>query len=509
MTKPASKDSIQRLVENMGQSICSNYQMAKEYGVMLDGMTSPVSEQYKCLVEFCMTVSMIQIELCTMGRALFRAKEIPEKKFYLKNIKSSVAEAYKVLLNRGKKRKNSLWMRLGKSLNVSCGNNLRTEAFNAIVYAAERFEEKYIDKKVRDLTYHYDDDMMNVYDLTVAENSEEDVAKLLCGFLDVLQQMLVFYETWCPKGINYREGHCSVVGNHSEGYNGHALAKALYNKDGKLDVAIMEVMPRAVKKLDAVARLGHFMVKLQSIVDRGLIDPISGFVWVKTWCNIEMLFHQMFIDLLSVLDAYIHETSEIGSAFNLRRAVIIKVSVFSHLCGYNEDERETSWWKKLKDFIPASREDLKDEYDSISMLLDEMLRDSSDKKNRNDFVHCDLTSFQAIEEINPFVEMESIIGMLKVFNRIHAFVEPLSLVYAEEVRKKNVKSRAKLNEQLNEMTNLFQRLPEGEEKTRYLEGVEKLRYLGGFPFTTFRSRMSLTMASCTENGKPIRRRICK
>lgn len=381
-SKPASKETITNLIVSSGLAIEELYRALKVELAVRSLMDEHTPQLYILTQDLQSGIKFILMDISVSCKAEFSVDNKYEKRFYLKNIQASISEGYKLIFNFGKSRKKSLWKKLMMKICEEGNKELINESIE-LDKNLETFGDKEIDKESRDLTFHYDSEMIKVYQKTLSVDSEEKVMQIVCCFWKLLQDIILFtdkVDAYCLETI----GTAKVYPSYSikVGVNPfHQDVCNLINKDGKLENIFKNLSQRGVESIDSMA--GHWFStkRIEEYVKEKAptIGDIPEIGNVRVLANIQLLLRFMMLDMVAIVDAYIHSSSDIEYAFNLRRVCVAKVSTMVHLYGYTSDEHNRSIWKRVIEMIPNDSGILKETADKISWRLSRIVDNIHDK----------------------------------------------------------------------------------------------------------------------------------
>jgi|GEM_PF-2985270 len=477
-SKPASRETIANLVANSGLAIDNLYKALKSGLAVRSLMDEHTPALYVLTQDLQNGIKFILMDIGASCRAEFSVNNLYEKRFHMKNIQASISEGYKLLYNFGKLRKKSLWKKLMKQLHDDGNLDLITEGLD-IEKKLEVFGNTEIDQKLRNLTLHYDNEMIEVYKSTVLVDSEEETMKKVLCFWGILQEVKLYtdkIDEYClsKTGINkpFSSSHIQLSVNVL-----HMTVCQLINKDGKLENVFDNLPKEAVESIDLIAEHWNGTKRVEAYIrnkvpSSGVIPEIGN---VQVLANIQLLMRFMMLDMVAIVDAYLKSSSGIEYALNLRRVCVTKVSTMVHLYGYTSDENDQSIWKRIEDMIPNGSSELILQSKNIDDLLEKIVFQSHDKDLRTTFVHLfdnskacsDLADIvSAIEWINPIIQVVDIQLLLEVYKLMMQFTTTLMNVLAEGIHQKNVQSSRAMNNQMDELIRRFEesQLPDDQKK---------------------------------------------
>lgn len=409
-------------------------------------------------------------------RASIGSENAYEKRFHLKNLKASISESYKVILNFEKARKKSIWSKLGSELNGS--NQVIGELYKMITAALVVFEDNHINRDLRNLTLHYDDDMMRVYEATIGINNEDAEMKELCEYMDILQSMrFLIALVEADEGMQISSQKVII----DQRYGINSIFEQLINKEGKLMGAVDKAIDEAGKNIDSFAEMNRRFQRARSFINQQtpVCESINELENLKVLLNAQMLLQFMIGDLAAITKAYLQSKSEEEHKMNLRRFVVIQTSTLVHLYGYNDDEHVKSIWNLLKSFLPQSDSSLIKECSKTEAKLKKLVSDSVDKKERALYVHLVQNSNQkfsvpdtikAIDAINPIREVVEVNALLVIMKQVRDWLNHIMDVLSKEARESRRESERKIEGMFDDMINKItnSKLPE-EQKNQLLD----------------------------------------
>lgn len=477
-SKSASKGTIAKLIMNSGLAVDELYKALKVELAVRTLMDDHTPQLYFLTQELQNGVKFMLMDIGVLCRAELSVDNIYEKRFYLKNIQASISEGYKLIFNFGKLRKKSLWKKLMMKISEEENKELINESIE-IDKNLEIFGNTEIDKELRDLTLHYDDEMIKVYQKTLSIDSEEKVMQTVCRFWKLLQDIILFtykVDAYCLEATGIDKIYPSYK-IREEINPFHQYVCDLINKDGKLTNIFKNLPKGVVESLDSMVKYWLSTKRIEEYAQTKVptISVIPEIGNIQTLTNIQLLLRFMMLDLVAIVDAYIKSSSDIESALNLRRVCVIKVSTMVHLYGYTPDEHDHSIWRKLEEMIPNNSDSLKDAADEISLILSKIVINIHDKDLRTTFVHLfdnsqactDIANVvSAIEGINPMEQIVEIQLLLEVYKRLMNFITNLMNVLSRNAHEDRLRSTKSINDKMDELIHKFEesRLPDELKK---------------------------------------------
>lgn len=470
---PASKETLSKLMVNTSNVIRDLYACLKTEIMALEQLEYSDAKKIRILCQqLSIAVNYSLMDIGVSLRASIGSEKAYEKRFHLKNLKASISESYKLILNFGKAKNKSIWSKLGAELN---GNNLLVEElYKTITDALVVFADNHINQDLRNLTLHYDEDMMIVYKATVNINDEDAEMKSVCDYMDILLSIR-FLIAVIENNENIHIVSRPVITDQRVGIN--AIFEQYINRDGKLMEAVEVAIDESGKIIDIFADTNRRFQRVQSFIDlqTPIHIPFNELSNFKTLQNAQMLLYFMIGDLAAITKAYLQSKSEEEHKMNLRRFVVIQTSTLVHLYGYNDNEKEKSIWKLLMSFLPLSDSSLIEECKKVERQLQKLVTDSVDKKERALYVHLVDNSnskfgvpdtVKAIDAIDPIREVVEVNVLLVIMKQVRGWLNRIMEVLSKETKESMLESERKIESMFDEINSKLKNsnLPEEQKK---------------------------------------------
>lgn len=470
---PASKKTLNDLIDNSSNLIRDMYAcLITEIQALEQLEESDANKICILCQQLSIAVNYSLMDIGVSLRASIGSEKAYEKRFHLKNLKASISESCKLILNFGSARNKSIWNKLGAELNGT--NHLVDELYKGITAALVVFADNQINQDLRNLTLHYDDDMMRVYEATVNINDEDVEMRSLCEYMDLLRSMLDL--------VSLIKSHeripispRPVIINHRVGFN--SIFEQLINKDGKLMDAVESAIEETGKNLDSFAKMDRRFRNMQSFINQHTSngESFKELDNLKVLLNAQMLLQFMIGDLAAITKAYLQSKSEEEHKMNLRRFVVIKTSTLVHLYGYHDDEKEKSIWKLLISFLPHSDSSLIEDCKKVEIQLQKLVSDSVDKKERALYVHLGNNrnakfgipnTIKAIDSIDVIREVAEIKDLLVIMKQVRYWLNRVMNVLSKEANESSLESERQIEGKFDEIINIISNsnLPEKQKK---------------------------------------------
>ncbi|MDO4800546.1 MAG: hypothetical protein Q4A15_00125, partial [Prevotellaceae bacterium] len=285
---PASKETLDGLMNNTSNVIRDMYGCLQTDILALGRLEA---QNAKSICILCQQLSIaVNYSLMDIGvsvRASIGSEKAYEKRFHLKNLKASISESYKLILNFDKAKKRSIWSKIGVELNAY--NQVIEDLYKRITAALVVFADNHINQELRNLTLHYDDDMMRVYEATIGINNEDAEMKVLCEYMDILQSMrFLITLIEANEGLAFMPEKVTI--NQRVGIN--SIFEQIINKEGKLMEAVEMAIDETGRNIDSFAQMDKRFRRLQSFIEQQtpicvpfnkesrILDPIHQEYWL-------------------------------------------------------------------------------------------------------------------------------------------------------------------------------------------------------------------------------------
>ena len=395
-------------------------------------------------------------------------------------------EAYKVLLGYGRSRHYTIWTRIGEALNDKsvCDWEEHPQLISTYQTLSEKFEKlagDETDKAHRELTYHYNADMKQVYYYTVSVNSIEEASVKYIAYADVLNGMMKLCEEIerCFKN----KGYSSAVDVEPRSMDDslHLSLIQYLSKNKELPVVLDGIL-NDVKPIDDYVQHIEKFKKLNGLVDNNIELPEVDNILVMLNLYLTVLF--MRADMAAITKTFLLSKTSGEAMLNMRRYVITTTAAFGHLYGYSENERSKSIWASVLEMIPPEADKLKEESAKISGLLEKVVR-KEDMDVRTCYAHLFdnktnktniPTIVESLKSQNPVLELQKVSLMLQVTKVVMDFIKELMEELSKRAHESNEKSTAELKETMMKFKTVIDHpnCPE-ELKKMMTEMIEKVK----------------------------------
>ena len=492
----ATEASIKNLIINTALAINDLYSALKRDIVVANESKGKVSPLLELVPEMRMNVRFILVDLATTSNALLSVRNSVEKRLHMINLRADMHECYKLLLGFENVRKYTTWSKIGKVLQemVSEGRGELYETilglYDAISNKLEIIANAALEKDNRDLAYHYDDDLLKVYQNLLDANNEEEVMKRLSPLFGLLQCVLLFCDqielVEKLNGVNLPDVE---VQNGISFFEQGLLAEYL-KRNVNFGETLNNILQR-VSQIDVEARMQRGLVRIKEFADEKQMDFPEANDMDKMG-NTRLLIRIMLVDIATSVHAFIRSGSGPEYAFNLRRLTITIVSTLEKLYGYDENHREDKLWAYIVKMIPAEDKSLIEEASEIEKILNEQInnKEKSDRvllvhpmnKKKNN-VQAILSKIESVKPVDALNRAESLI---KATDRVQKFLKVLMDKLAAGANKKSMESTAMCLKKIQSYRDVINKIQSPESvKTGLLEQMDKLEKLIKEPFSVF------------------------
>jgi len=489
--KPASKETIQKLYENMGSIFSSfvpqlcNCTSSLECLEQLNENESKYGDTlglWKILLKLHLFSLIINLDLSTFLRADFRSASSPEKRCNLKYVNVITIEGYSYLFGFGKDKNNALW-KIIKKLAEQINDEELIKDINDIEQRAKEFENIYaqrVDRGNRNLSIHYDSDPIKGHNL-LSQISEDTETIRISAFLKILDDITVFINKYIQKfqipliySINNYDIDIWERINHFPDKNSklfNELDEKLVHFAEQLDSIVAQCkIPKIVQ--EKLSLDNTFSERLQPLIE-------------SIYPGIHMFF--IYLDLACAVRSYLSSEFYFEKQLNLRRINVVVYEGFKHIYGYTDGDHLKSFWqKKISSIlIDSTNTNLLDLLIKIECELKELATDNgiNNKPLRECTVHYRykdrdnvVTLFHALVKSNPLIEMNKSLKLLKLLpNLFKLNTESVSFKYnleQEKIRYSNNKTLAQID---NILSMIEQMKIDPKEKLEMANNINKIR----------------------------------
>jgi len=494
----ATKETMDNLMRSATVANQELYVTITEDASVLDNCDASIPALLRDVAELRMDVKFILVDLQTIMRSCFETDKAYEKRYHLKNLYAGMLEGYKLLYGFGNMRKRTLWARMGDDLqnaiqeNQSLFGRLK-DSYDEITQRLLAIEASRTEQDDRNLTYHYDDDLLLVYRLTLKTDSEEKAAERYIVFMKILGSMLELGNQIeiCEAGVG------KLLPERLGSHDDIALmivqkvAESM-SKHPQLEEVLATAVERGAKQLDSYADYKKGVLRIEDYIARSIQVKIEipELGIMKQLLDVQMLVSFMMADMATILRSFLGAGSKYEYPLLLRKLTISRVSTLNHLISYRKDVSD-SMWSRITTVIPTDNQELQDEAEKILLAL-KILRKQGDCDTRALYVHLiDNHKYHSnvpdiikrLEDVTILSELQSSQEVVKMCGRVSRFMAKLMNALSEQARKSRIESSKKLKGQIDGIRNLTNHpnCPEVFRNTmrKQMDDIEKLLEIDG------------------------------
>lgn len=490
--KPASKEKIMDLYENMGLNfkqyvplLCDNIAILEN---IEHNQTDKTYDQdtlylYRMLLKLQIFILIIILDLSAFLRANFRSKSNVEKRCNLKHINIRTIEGYNYLFGFGKDKNNAIFSII-KNLAEQLNEEELIKDVNTIEQKAKEYENTFSTRKDRDhrnLSVHYDSDPIKVYSL-LSQIHEETESKKAMAFLALLNDLNIFTYNYLKKYHIFQ-----IRSNINYDIDFFEKINQFPDQNDKLFNMMEEKIIHFADQLDSNVRqcngIQTFSEKLG--LDNSEIEGIES-LNESIFPSIHIIF--IYLDLACALRAYLSSSFYFEKQLNLRRLNIVVYEGFKHLYGYTDKEQGKCFWQSnIKPILAQSTNPIHKEslFKFEQKLKDLAINIEKNKHLRECSVHYRykkrdniVTLFHALVKSSPIMEMKNSIKILNLLPQlIEINTDSVDFKYIMEMEK--IKSHhIKTKNEFDEISSFFKNLNiDPEKKEEMLNNINKIKNL--------------------------------
>ncbi len=349
----ASLESLQNLYNDMGISInvgtinlCHSVSDVENRKRQLDGLTEDNKQHREIELGFIFAQlnffsNIISLDIATAWRANSRAESNFEKRNNLKYLAVITIEGYKYLFGKDRgDRKLTLLRRLETLVQLSGDDDLKDD-IAALRECGRTFVKEFLRKQdigARNLTTHYDYDPIKVYNYLSSIDNENVEAQRIGLFQVVINELnRIILKGICKYNL--------VLNANATIYN--LRVKESLNrfpdKGQKMFCRMQETISKYTKTLDKFVHSQQLPTKM-SLDERLSKYDMSDIVDIANSINPTIHIHFIILDIACALRAYLSSEQYMERQLNLRRINVIIYEGFKKIYGYDETQKEVSFW---------------------------------------------------------------------------------------------------------------------------------------------------------------------
>ena len=499
----ATKETVDNFIQNASQTIEDFYTKICDDNYRLEHYGEKSSNLLRCAVELRRDIRFVLIDLLTSLRACLKSEHYFEKIYHIKNLEGIRIEGYNLLCGFKKTKHYTVCTRLGIALQAKIANesNIELQSYNDLELLYERISGRFDlvlatnqERTSRNLTFHYDDDLLKVYEQLVAvkNRGEDDPIKRVVPWMDLLLWVQFLCDSIelveskhgykLPDVSTYRPSRLRPV--LLRFYK--QMAKDLEKQD-KLHCALNMAFEH-VDDIDWSALQKKKLLKIQEFLSGysqkdDQTNVFSDFVDIF---NINILIYLLFADIASVMNAYMNAGCDVEYPLTFRRLSISKYAALSHLVGYDDKEKQVALWPLVQATIPNDASLFRLEADHIREGFDSLVQEKDiqtralyvhliDRYSHESNVPAIMEKMDGVDWINEFKEL---VRLVQVLGSAKKFLEKWMRELATRVDKMTKESQAKRLEQIKAFRELINNAKCTDEvRKSFDESMDKIEEL--------------------------------
>lgn len=418
--------------------------------------------------EILLGINYSSIDLCATLRANLCCSSQFENNYYTKYIYANIVECYKFLYyfkdTKARTQKQTFLKKLHRRLTELGFLQLKTE-LEAITNDLYVFgESKLIKDGLRDITYHYNQDIEVVYKQTHSVNLEEITKNVCCPFLDLTERIRKFIIK-LKVTIN-----C-------------LLTKPLINDRYKsIEKSIVpEVISKVAERLN---KREHFVPILEKFIELASKN-IEGFYSqkmniknaekqllkvtqvkrlpkvvdeIEKLASVQILIYFMGGDLACAIRNYILAETSFEKEIFLSKVYFTKNATLEHFYGISEDQKKRSLWKSVLDMIPSNDEQLVTESVELSKKIESICKEDPERdilahvadKGKNNVP----SILNTLDDLNLLKNLNTAFELVSRFNSVGKFLDSLLTSMNRTQKEESYRNKQELKKRLDSIIEL-------------------------------------------------------
>ena len=489
MSNPASKNTINRLSDIMGNNIKECFPVLLDTVGLLSKIKSLIKEtknedeikivnNQKDVLELRSSVLYAILEIAVALRADFRSDIAIEKRVNLKYLVFITSEFYKSTFMPEERA--NLWKKVSEyisSMNVDVINEINKINDGIKVYKDTYFNK---DKDKRDIALHYDFNLDVLYNYII-EIGEEEEAQRVCAFLAVILKIneLITSNMYL---LHIKESFQNTFKNYESievKYEFETLKKRLYPMVGEKIQKFANLIDKNMKSYNITNNLSDDILSVLGV------DGIDNIKEKRDYAKLGIISHYLYLDLGTALRCYLSSEYFIEKQLNLTRINLIIYEGYKKIyIPINKDSK--SLWDQYVYSVLFSdgKGSLKTKIKSVELKLHDYKKDNTlvDANERHKYVHLrnhkkfTLPEFlDILLNLNPHNELnKSLLFMQLLSEIIKLNIESIDIKSEIE----SVTIRQQIMKPFNQIkSKISNSNMKKEDKQRMEEGIDKIMNL--------------------------------
>ena len=472
--KEASKETVENLIVNSSKVNEKLYENIIEDLSLLHKQNADAPRLLRLAVELRIDVRFILIDLLISLRGCLNGTYTFEKCYHIKNLEGIRVEGCRLLLGYGEERKDAVWTKFGFELRQEYDRSVNSKKallyeklvaiYDMVSTKVSSMQTTYEERKSRNLTYHYDDDLYKVYKqlLRVKDKGENDSIKGVIPWMDALLWIQILCET--VEKVEPSQGNTTSKETSFHHFDINVIQLNLFKQivaEFSKNVQLKTILDKVLKNIDSVdwaAREKQKLGRLEDWLDGNFTkqNKPKTIKDIKDLMNVYLLVNMSFADMACVVRALVNAETQIEYPLIFRRLLVSKVATLGHLVGYNDAEKGNAIWTIIQKSVPTDASNLKTEAAEIRKELEHLIK-YEDVKQRGLYVHyfdrnASVSNvpriLENVEEIDALSEIRDNSTFIRIIGRILTFLLTLMTEFSiREVmatKASNIKMRSKV-----------------------------------------------------------------
>lgn len=473
---PATEESRKALYDKMGEIICCFSPILREWILIQRELESNNDNHktYRALLSLCIFSCYFTIEMASVFRSSFRATLLAEKRYNIKYVNCVINEAYKYLYkfddpDKQIQARSKLWNSLKKIDDSQFQQDLRSLERSIIKLA----EDGVADRERRNLSFHYDENPVSVYNMLIGLGEEEECQRMI-RFMVVLDEVSKFVNRWIKKYSATVEVTSDYL---------FSLSEVDFFKNSK--DKLLNVMGSAIethsKGLDVAVLRQGIPDRLRQQFGDVSEESIAVVCRITDLERAMMQLEFIYIDIASASRAYLTAEHTIEKQLSLKQIVVIIYEGFNKLYGLNDKGEQNSFWARLIAPIVAENQEYQLQNDFNALTEEMMVLKSEIAKTKNQrqlFVHYDngiAPVYDELQRLNPlavFMQAKNIVEMLPKV--IKFFTSCLHVIDKKSNADYQIRM-APTYKSIDDSLNLMEKLPDSPQKEQLVTLLTKFK----------------------------------
>ena len=436
--KEASQETIQRLIDNsemglaqieLSSPLILETRQALEAVLKKQGDKNAITELLLSVLDTLLAENEVIYDLSASLDALLKANDDYTKRYYMQSMNFCFWESCQVFVGQ-KGDINGLLQRLESQ----CGqlNLIGCQLLiNHIIDDIQTFRKSYANKKLRDITRHYDHPIKMYEEVKKLDNIDffaKGAGQLMALRLEISVVSSYLLNLLAPKS-RVSPRNASPQKNGVVQMVNEVVIEKLINKDFKGELE--KVLRRGQQTVDDCYRQYNCCRKATELLEERESDVPDVFLKMESLIFLRMEALYLRYDVACSVWGYINASSEKERSQNLRLIHITKQAALTHIFGYTENTKKNSLWSKIKSIDEVCTERLDTE--GVEKTLEELTKDlAADNQKSRMYAHyrykenfCIPNRLDAFGKMLHATELEDSLKLLNVCKSLDKYTYEL------------------------------------------------------------------------------------